>query len=167
MTHDTRTRTRDTYIAFGRLTHTFQIFIFQLVNTGLTPLLVALFSVRSQRNSQRERAASAAGEDSIVPDEYDYKLDMAWYELASSAVLLTMTALLLSLGSWPFVASLFDTMRRRRAVAPPVAPPCSPYSAETSCLHPWLGLGVGVALTLALALTLHPYVLSGSSHPRP
>ena len=151
--------TRDTYIAFRRLTHPFQIFIFQLVNTGLTPLLVALFSVRSQRNSQREKEAS-------VP-EYDYQLDTAWYELASSAVLLTMTALWLSLGSWPFVASLFDTMRRRRAVAPPVAPPCSPYSAETACLHPWLGVGVGVALTLALALTLHPYVLSGSSHPRP
>ena len=166
MTRDTRTRTRDTYIAFGRLTHTFQIFIFQLVNTGLTPLLVALFSVRSQRNSQRERAASAAGEDSIVPDEYDYKLDMAWYELASSAVLLTMTALLLSLGSWPFVASLFDTMRLRRAQERrSVAPPCSPYSAGTACLHPWLGLGL--ALTLTLTLTLHPYVRSGSSHPRP
>ena len=33
---------------------------------------------------------------------------------ASSAVLLTMTALWLTLGSWPFVASLFDAMRRRR-----------------------------------------------------
>lgn len=93
---------------FRRLTYikASNIFIFQLVNTGLTPLLVALFSVRSQRNSQREKEAS-------VP-EYDYQLDTAWYELASSAVLLTMTALWLSLGSWPFVASLFDTMRRRK-----------------------------------------------------
>ena len=66
--------TRDTCIACGRLTHTLQIFIFQLVNTGLTPLLVALFSVRSQRESQREKEASVA--------EYDYQLDTAWYELA-------------------------------------------------------------------------------------
>lgn len=72
--------------------------------------------------------------------EYDYQLDTAWYELASSAVLLTMTALWLSLGSWPFIASLFDIMRRRREhKLRPVAPPGSPYAAETACLHPWLG----------------------------
>ena len=129
--------TRDTCIACGRLTHTLQIFIFQLVNTGLTPLLVALFSVRSQRESQREKEASVA--------EYDYQLDTAWYELASSAVLLTMTALWLSLGSWPFVASLFDTMRRRRAQTPPCSAALQPLLSRDCMPAPMVRVRVRVS----------------------
>ena len=103
--------------SFRRLTYTkaSNIFLFQLVNTGLTPLLVALFSLRSQQQQEASEVA-AAGDDSTVPP-YDFQLDQAWYELASGGVLLTIVALALSSGGWPFVAALFDTLRRRRATS--------------------------------------------------
>ena len=66
--------------SFRRLTYTkaSNIFLFQLVNTGLTPLLVALFSLRSQQQQEASEVA-AAGDDSTVP-RYDFQLDQAWYE---------------------------------------------------------------------------------------
>tara|TARA_B100000795_G_scaffold216172_1_gene170049 strand:+ start:463 stop:921 length:459 start_codon:yes stop_codon:yes gene_type:complete len=118
--------------SFRRLTYTkaSNIFLFQLVNTGLTPLLVALFSLRSQRQQEASAVAAAGGDDSVVPP-YDYQLDKAWYELASGAVLLTIVALAISSGGWPFVAALIDTVRRRRAASAAL----QPYIAEDATLQ--------------------------------
>ena len=107
--------------SFRRLTYTkaTNIFLFQLVNTGLIPLLVACFS----RLSQEQQRAAARGEPpppSVLDLPYDFRLDEEWYELASGAVLLTILALALSSGAFPFGQRAGLALWRRHLASDPV-----------------------------------------------
>ena len=96
------------------------VWFFQLVNTGLVPLLVTL-AARIRAHALEAGTELRWYELGSSSQRYDFALDEEWYELTASTVLLTLLSFPLSSAAYPVLrfAKIWVKKRVRRPITVP------------------------------------------------